>query len=176
MLESPPDCDAAFGRQGHTVAMSVASVPSAGSSDAPVIEVRGLRKSYGETEVVRGIDLQVRHGEVFAFLGPNGAGKTTTVEILEGYRSRNAGLVSVLGLDPAAADRRWRSRVGLVLQSCTMPAELTVRELVGLYAGYYPHPRGVDESIELVGLTGQSDARTTQLSGGQLRRLDVALA
>jgi ABC-2 type transport system ATP-binding protein len=113
---------------------------------------------------------------VFAFLGPNGAGKTTTVEILEGYRSRNAGQVSVLGLDPAAADRRWRSRVGLVLQSCTMPAELTVRELVGLYAGYYQHPRGVDESIELVGLAGQSEARTNQLSGGQQRRLDVALA
>jgi len=156
--------------------MSVASVRSAGSSDALAIDVRGLRKSYSEKEVVRGIDLQVRHGEVFAFLGPNGAGKTTTVEILEGYRSRNAGQVSVLGLDPAAADRRWRSRVGLVLQSCTMPPELTVRELVGLYAGYYPHPRGLDESIELVGLAGQSDARTTQLSGGQQRRLDVALA
>jgi ABC-2 type transport system ATP-binding protein len=156
--------------------MSVASVRSASSSDALAIDVRGLRKSYSEKEVVRGIDLQVRHGEVFAFLGPNGAGKTTTVEILEGYRSRNAGQVSVLGLDPAAADRRWRARVGLVLQSCTMPPELTVRELVGLYAGYYPHPRGVDESIELVGLAGQSDARTTQLSGGQQRRLDVALA
>jgi ABC-2 type transport system ATP-binding protein len=156
--------------------MSVASVRSAGSSNAPAIDVRGLRKSYSEKEVVRGIDFQVRHGEVFAFLGPNGAGKTTTVEILEGYRSRNAGRVSVLGLDPAAADRQWRSRVGLVLQSCTMPAELTVRELVGLYAGYYPHPRGVDESIELVGLAGQSDARTTQLSGGQQRRLDVVLA
>jgi ABC-2 type transport system ATP-binding protein len=156
--------------------MSVASVRSAGSSDALAIDVCGLRKSYSEKEVVRGIDLQVRHGEVFAFLGPNGAGKTTTVEILEGYRSRNAGQVSVLGLDPAAADRRWRSRVGLVLQSCTMPAELTVRELVGLYAGYYQHPRGVDESIELVGLAGQSEARTNQLSGGQQRRLDVALA
>src|SRR5271165_5239108 len=156
--------------------MSVALVRSAGSSDAPVINVRGLRKSYGEKEVVRGIDLQVRHGEVFAFLGPNGAGKTTTVEILEGYRPRDGGEVNVLGLDPAAADRGWRSRVGLVLQSCTMPAELTVRELVKLYAGYYPHPRGVAETIELVGLTGQSDARTTQLSGGQLRRLDVALA
>ena len=156
--------------------MSVASLQSDGGIDEPVIEVYGLRKSYGEREVVHGIDLQIGRGEVFAFLGPNGAGKTTTVEILEGYRSRDSGEVRVLGLDPAAADRGWRSRVGLVLQSCTMPAELTVHELVALYAGYYPHPRGVAETIELVGLTGQSDARTAQLSGGQLRRLDVGLA
>jgi ABC-2 type transport system ATP-binding protein len=141
-----------------------------------VIRVEGLRKSYGEHEVVRGIDLEVHSGQVFAFLGPNGAGKTTTVEILEGYRSRSAGEVSVLGEDPASADRGWRSRVGLVLQSCTMPAELTVRELVELYAGYYPHPRPAAETIELVGLTEKRDARTKQLSGGQLRRLDVALA
>ena len=156
--------------------MSVASVRSAGSSDALAIDVRGLRKSYGEREVVRGIDLEVHPGEVFAFLGPNGAGKTTTVEILEGYRSRNDGEVSVLGVDPVTADRGWRSRVGLVLQSCTMPPELTVRELVELYAGYYPRPRGVAETIELVGLADQSDMRTAQLSGGQLRRLDVSLA
>jgi len=142
----------------------------------PVINVHGLRKSYGEHEVVRGIDLEVARGEVFAFLGPNGAGKTTTVEILEGYRSRDAGEVSVLSEDPASADRRWRTRVGLVLQSCTMPAELTVRELVELYAGYYPRPRPATETIELVGLTEQRDARTRALSGGQLRRLDVALA
>ncbi len=141
-----------------------------------VISVSGLRKSYGEHEVVRGIDIEVHRGEVFAFLGPNGAGKTTTVEILEGYRSRSAGEVSVLEEDPASADRAWRSRIGLVLQSCTMPPELTVRELVALYAGYYPHPRRVDETIELVGLTDKRDARTKQLSGGQLRRLDVALA
>ena len=144
--------------------------------DEAVIGVRGLRKCYGEHEVVRGIDLEVRRGEVFAFLGPNGAGKTTTVEILEGYRSRNAGEVSVLGKDPAAADRRWRSRIGLVLQSCTMPAELTVRELVELYAGYYPRPRSATETIDLVGLADKREARTAQLSGGQLRRLDVALA
>ena len=143
---------------------------------APVIDVRGLRKSYGDHEVVRGIDIEVAAGEVFAFLGPNGAGKTTTVEILEGYRSRNAGEVSVLGEDPAAADRRWRTRVGLVLQTCTMPAELTVRELVELYAGYYPHPRSAAETIELVGLTEQREMRTRALSGGQLRRLDVGLA
>jgi len=141
-----------------------------------VISVSGLRKSYGEHEVVRGIDLEVHRGEVFAFLGPNGAGKTTTVEILEGYRSRSAGEVSVLEEDPAAAGSAWRSRIGLVLQSCTMPPELTVRELVELYAGYYPHPRGVAETIELVGLVDKRDARTKQLSGGQLRRLDVALA
>ncbi len=143
---------------------------------APVIDVRGLRKSYGDHEVVRGIDIEVAAGEVFAFLGPNGAGKTTTVEILEGYRSRNAGEVSVLGEDPAAADRRWRTRVGLVLQTCTMPAELTVRELVELYAGYYPRPRSAAETIELVGLTEQREMRTRALSGGQLRRLDVGLA
>ncbi len=156
--------------------MSVGSQRSGGASTAAVVEVRGLRKSYGEREVVCGIDLRVDHGEVFAFLGPNGAGKTTTVEILEGYRSRSAGEVNVLGIDPALADRRWRSRVGLVLQSCTMPAELTVRELVALYAAYYPHPRGVQETIELVGLAEQGAARTSELSGGQLRRLDVGLA
>ena len=145
-------------------------------SDGPVISVSGLRKFYGEREVVRGIDVEVHHGEIFAFLGPNGAGKTTTVEILEGYRSRSAGEVRVLGVDPAAADGGWRSRIGLVLQACTMPAELTVRELVELYAGYYPHPRGAAETIELVGLPESRDVRTSQLSGGQLRRLDVALA
>ncbi|HLM87364.1 MAG TPA: ABC transporter ATP-binding protein [Solirubrobacteraceae bacterium] len=151
-------------------------MPERASAEAAVIEVRGLRKSYGEREVVRGIDLEIQHGEVFAFLGPNGAGKTTTVEILEGYRSRDGGEVKVLGVDPAHADRAWRSRVGLVLQSCTMPAELTVRELVELYADYYPAPRAVSETIELVGLVDQRDVRTTRLSGGQLRRLDVALA
>jgi ABC-2 type transport system ATP-binding protein len=149
---------------------------AAGSGGAPVISVRGLTKSYGEQEVVRGIDLEVARGEVLAFLGPNGAGKTTTVEILEGYRSRDGGEVSVLGQDPAAGDSAWRARIGLVLQSCTMPAELTVAELVGLYAGYYPHPRQAAETIDLVGLSDKRDARTGQLSGGQLRRLDVALA
>src|SRR5271166_3131346 len=153
-----------------------ASVHPQGSADAPVIDVRGLCKSYDEREVVRGIDLQVSRGEVFAFLGPNGAGKTTTVEILEGYRPRSGGEVSVLGLDPVDANHDWRSRIGLVLQSCTIPPELTVRELVQAYAGYYPHPRGVAETIDLVGLGGHEDARTAQLSGGQLRRLDVALA
>ena len=164
--------------------MSTASSPlaaptgpfDASSDGEAVIRVLGLRKSYGDHEVIGGIELEVHHGEVFAFLGPNGAGKTTTVEILEGYRSRDAGEVSVLGADPSSADRSWRSRLGLVLQTCTMPAELTVRELVELYAGYYPHPRPTAQTIGLVGLADKGDARTNQLSGGQLRRLDVALA
>jgi ABC-2 type transport system ATP-binding protein len=140
------------------------------------ISVRGLRKSYGDLEAVRGIDLEVEPGEVFAFLGPNGAGKTTTVEILEGYRDRNAGEVSVLGSDPASAGRAWRQRIGLVLQECRLTPELTVREAVEQYAGYYSEPRGIDETVGLVGLAGKSEARTSTLSGGQQRRLDVALA
>ncbi|HEX7609972.1 MAG TPA: ABC transporter ATP-binding protein [Solirubrobacteraceae bacterium] len=152
------------------------TAPRAGAAGEPVIRVEGLLKSYGEHAVVRGIDIEVQRGEIFAFLGPNGAGKTTTVEILEGYRPRNGGEVVVLGEDPASAGRAWRARVGLVLQSCTMPPELTVRELVDLYAGYYPHPRPPAETIELVGLADKRDAQTKQLSGGQLRRLDVALA
>jgi ABC-2 type transport system ATP-binding protein len=140
------------------------------------IEVRGLRKSYGDLEAVRGIDLEVKVGEVFAFLGPNGAGKTTTVEILEGYRDRNAGEVRVLGVDPADANRAWRQRVGFVLQECRLTPELTVREAISQFAGYYDAPREVDSTIELVGLGGKADARTGKLSGGQQRRLDVALA
>jgi ABC-2 type transport system ATP-binding protein len=142
----------------------------------PVISIRGLRKSYGEFEAVRGIDLEVHAGEVFAFLGPNGAGKTTTVEILEGYRKRNGGEVSVLGRDPEHGDRAWRERIGIVLQSCRLDPYLTVRESLGLYAGYYRAPRPVDEVIELVGLGGKADARTGGLSGGQQRRLDVGMA
>ncbi len=142
----------------------------------PVISIRGLRKSYGDFEAVRGIDLEVRAGEVFAFLGPNGAGKTTTVEILEGYRKRSAGEVEVLGEDPARGDRAWRERIGIVLQSCRLDPYLTVRESLGLYAGYYRAPRPVDEVIELVGLGGKADARARSLSGGQQRRLDVGMA
>jgi ABC-2 type transport system ATP-binding protein len=142
----------------------------------PVISVEGLHKSYGELEAVRGIDLEVRSGEIFAFLGPNGAGKTTTVEILEGYRPRSAGSVSVLGVDPARADRSWRQRVGLVLQECELTPELTVREAVAQYAGYYSEPRDIDETVGLVGLSEKAGARTSTLSGGQQRRLDVALA
>jgi ABC-2 type transport system ATP-binding protein len=142
----------------------------------PVISVRGLRKSYNGFEAVRGIDLEVRAGEIFAFLGPNGAGKTTTVEILEGYRSRNAGQVRVLGTDPAAARRSWRERIGIVLQECRLTPELTVREAVEQYAGYYSSARDVDETVALVGLGEKADVRTSKLSGGQQRRLDVALA
>ena len=142
----------------------------------PIISIRGLTKSYGDNEAVRGIDLEVRAGEVFAFLGPNGAGKTTTVEILEGYRKRDGGEVSVLGEDPGRARREWRERIGIVLQSCRLDPYLTVRESLALYAGYYASPRPVDEVIELVGLAEKADARTGKLSGGQQRRLDVGMA
>jgi ABC-2 type transport system ATP-binding protein len=141
-----------------------------------VISVKGLRKSYDGLEAVRGIDLDVAHGEIFAFLGPNGAGKTTTVEILEGYRTRTAGEVSVLGEDPQQADRAWRNRVGFVLQESRLVPELTPREALEQYAGYYSSPRNIDETVSLVGLTEKADARTSTLSGGQKRRLDVALA
>jgi ABC-2 type transport system ATP-binding protein len=141
-----------------------------------VISIRGLRKSYGDFEAVRGIDLEVRAGEVFAFLGPNGAGKTTTVEILEGYRDRSGGEVEVLGEDPQRGGRAWRERIGIVLQSCRLDPYLTVRESLGLYAGYYRAPRPVDEVIELVGLEDKADARARGLSGGQQRRLDVGMA
>ncbi len=153
-------------------------VPDGGGrfSGLPVIEVRGLRKSYDGVEAVAGIDLEVRAGEVFAFLGPNGAGKTTTVEILEGYRRRTAGEISVLGADPAGAGRDWRARVGVVLQESQPEAELTAEECLSLYAGYYPRPRPVAETLELVGLTDRRSVRCGQMSGGQRRRLDVALA
>jgi ABC-2 type transport system ATP-binding protein len=143
---------------------------------APVIEVRGLRKSYDGVDAVAGIDLEVRAGEVFAFLGPNGAGKTTTVEILEGYRHRTAGEVSVLGVDPARAGRDWRARIGVVLQESEPEAELTAEECLSLYAGFYPRPRLVAETLELVGLADRRTARCGRMSGGQRRRLDVALA
>jgi ABC-2 type transport system ATP-binding protein len=139
------------------------------------VVVRGLRKRYGERTAVDGVDLDVAHGEVFALLGPNGAGKTTTVEILEGYRSRDDGDVSVLGHDPAAATPPWRARVGVVLQSVADLSELTVRETVRHFAGYYPAARDPDEVIETVGLTSSARQRTRTLSGGQRRRLDVAL-
>ncbi|HEU4461713.1 MAG TPA: ABC transporter ATP-binding protein [Solirubrobacterales bacterium] len=142
----------------------------------PVISIKGLRKSYGDTEAVRGIDLEVNRGEIFAFLGPNGAGKTTTVEILEGYRKRSGGEVSVLGEDPERAGREWRGRIGIVLQSCRLDPYLTARESLELYAGYYSSPRPVDEVIDLVGLAGKADDRTGKLSGGQQRRLDVGMA
>jgi ABC-2 type transport system ATP-binding protein len=142
----------------------------------PVIAVRGLTMAYGGTQVLHGIDLEIRRGEVCAIVGPNGAGKTTAVEILEGYRTRTGGEVSVLGVDPGRPTRAWRARIGIVLQTCEMPAELTVWELVERFAGYYPRPRPVAETLELVGLTDRRDARAGTLSGGQQRRLDVALA
>jgi ABC-2 type transport system ATP-binding protein len=139
------------------------------------VRVRGLRKCYRDVAAVDGIDLDIARGEVFALLGPNGAGKTTTVEILEGYRARDAGEVSVLGRDPARADRRWRARVGIVLQTSGEAPELTVREVVRHFAGYYPSPRDPDAVIAAVGLTEKAGARVRALSGGQRRRLDVAL-
>jgi ABC-2 type transport system ATP-binding protein len=142
----------------------------------PVVSVRGLRKSYGQFEAVAGIDLEVRRGEIFAFLGPNGAGKTTTVEILEGFRDRSAGEVTVLGIDPAHGDAAWRNRVGAVLQESNAEPGLSVRESLQLYAGYYEAPRDIDATIALVGLDDRSDTQAAQLSGGQRRRLDVALA
>ena len=138
--------------------------------------VRGLRMSYEDVEAVAGIDLEVDRGEVFAFLGPNGAGKTTTVEILEGYRRRTGGQVEVLGVDPGAAGEDWRARIGVVLQESDPEAELTVEECVSLYAGYYADPRSVGETLDLVGLAEHSRVRCGRLSGGQRRRLDVALA
>jgi ABC-2 type transport system ATP-binding protein len=139
------------------------------------VSVSGLVKRYGERTAVDGVDLDIPRGEVFALLGPNGAGKTTTVEILEGYRSRDAGEVAVLGVDPADATPQWRARVGIVLQSVTDLSELTVAETVQHFAGYYPRPRDPDEVIATVGLTGSATQRTRLLSGGQRRRLDVAL-
>ena len=140
------------------------------------IQVSGLRKSYGPREVLHGISFAVENGEVFALLGPNGAGKTTTVEILEGYRNRDGGDVRVLGEDPQRAGSSFRARIGIVLQSSAVYHLLTVREILELFAGYYPSPRLPDEVIELVGLDGSRDARVRTLSGGQLRRLDLALA
>ncbi len=140
------------------------------------IEVTGLRKRYGDFEAVRGVDFAVRRGEVFGLLGPNGAGKTTTVEILEGYRERTAGEVSVLGHDPQRRERDLRRRVGIVLQSSGMYRHITVREAVAHWAGLYPHPRDVDEVIAVTGLQEKAGTRTRQLSGGQMRRLDFALA
>ena len=140
------------------------------------IAVRGLRKSYGALEAVRGIGFEVERGEVFGLLGPNGAGKTTTVEILEGYRKRDAGEVEVLGTDPAAARGDWRERIGVVLQSSAMYETLSAAEMLKLFAGYYRESRPVDEVIALVGLQEKRDERVRRLSGGQRRRLDLALA
>ena len=140
------------------------------------IEVSGLKKSYGAREVLHGVSFRVEPGEVFALLGPNGAGKTTTVEILEGYRERDEGRVQVLGTDPARAGSEFRERIGIVLQSSAVYPLLSAREILELFAGYYESARNVGEVIELVGLGEKSEARVRTLSGGQLRRLDLALA
>jgi ABC-2 type transport system ATP-binding protein len=145
-------------------------------SESPAIEVSDLRKRYGEHEALRGLDIEVRRGEVFGLLGPNGAGKTTTVEILEGYRARDGGEVAVLGQDPGRRPRALRRRIGIVLQAGGIYSYVTPREALAHWAGMYPRPRAVDEVLALVGLTEKADARCRTLSGGQLRRLDFALA
>jgi ABC-2 type transport system ATP-binding protein len=146
------------------------------SSTAPAILVRDLHKRYGEHDAVRGLDFEVAAGEVFGLLGPNGAGKTTTVEILEGYRNRTSGIVSVLGHDPQQRTRELRARVGIVLQSTGMYRHITVREAIEHWARFYPAARDVDEVLTLAGLAEKAAAYTRTLSGGQLRRLDFALA
>jgi ABC-2 type transport system ATP-binding protein len=140
------------------------------------VRVRGLVKSYGPVQAVRGIDLDIRSGEIFALLGPNGAGKTTTVEILEGYRRRDGGEVTVLGWDPGRERAKMLPRVGIVLQKTGIERYLTVIETVQMYGSYYPRPRSPDEVVDLVGLTAKRNSRVTKLSGGQARRLDVAVA
>ena len=148
---------------------------TAPDSAAPAIEVRGLRKSYGQVEAVRGLDLRVEVGEVFALLGPNGAGKTTTVEILEGYLSRTGGEVSVLGFDPSRNERRFKERIGIVLQSTGVDPYLNVQETINLFRGYYPDPLPLEDVLMATGLTEQRRVRVRRLSGGQQRRLDVAV-
>jgi ABC-2 type transport system ATP-binding protein len=159
----------------HPIA-DLAATPDSGSPRATALSVCGLRRSYGGFEAVRGIDLEIGRGEIFALLGPNGAGKTTTLEILEGFRERSGGEVEVLGVDPEHGDRAWRERIGIVLQDSFPEPELTVRECLSLYAGYYSAPREVGDTLAQVGLAELGVRRCEQLSGGQRRRLDVALA
>ncbi len=154
------------------------SIGQSSITTVSVIEVKGLKKSYGAVHAVQGLDLTIEAGEIFALLGPNGAGKTTTVEILEGFRTRDAGSVTVLGFDPQSrghAAREWRNRIGIVLQSAADAGDLTVIETINHFSGYYSNPRNVDEVIASVGLEEKADALIRNLSGGQRRRLDVAL-
>ena len=175
-LRPRPERTRASAATGASAAPGARAGLAFGASAETVIDVSGLRMRYGAVEAVRGIDLRVRRGEGFAFLGPNGAGKTTTVEILEGYRRRTGGTVTVLGRDPQQGGPSWRSRIGVVLQESEPERELTAAECLELYAGYYPAPRGVGETLELVGLSGKAGSIASRLSGGQRRRLDVALA
>ncbi len=177
VLNETPSGDAL----GEGPAIRSVSIPPAREQSIPPvreqsIRVSGLRCSYGATEAVRGVDLEIARGEIFALLGPNGAGKTTTIEILAGFRRRTGGEVRVLGVDPAGAGREWRARIGVVLQESRPEPELTVRECVELYAGYHEHPRDVGDTIALVGLGELAARRCARLSGGEQRRLDVALA
>jgi ABC-2 type transport system ATP-binding protein len=157
------------------VGASTASGPAAPLDPDAAISIRGLVKRYGEFPAVDGLDLDIRRGEIFALLGPNGAGKTTTVEICEGYRARDTGEVRVLGEDPAQGGRAWKAQLGIVLQSNSGESQLTVRETVASRADLYADPRDPDEVLELVGLTAKAGVRGQSLSGGQRRRLDVAL-
>ena len=161
-----------LGEHGHDSARTGHRTPTA--ADA-AIRIRGLRKAYGGVAAVDGIDLDIARGETFALLGPNGAGKSTTVEILEGYRLRTSGDVSVLGVDPAHGGLDWKARLGIVLQSSTEPGNYTVREQLTHFAGFFPDPRDVDEVIAAVGLEQKARTRVSKLSGGQRRRVDVAL-
>ena len=156
----------------HTLSAS----PAIPTAHAPAVTVRGLQVRYGDVAAVRGIDLDVRRGEILALLGPNGAGKTSTIEVLEGFRAASGGSIEVLDADPWAAPRAWRDRIGIVLQESAPELGLSVRECLRLYAGYYSAPRDADATIELVGLAEQAGTEATKLSGGQRRRLDVALA
>jgi ABC-2 type transport system ATP-binding protein len=140
------------------------------------IRVREMRKRYGDVVAIDGLDLDIRQGEIFALLGPNGAGKSTTIEIFEGYRYRDSGEVSVLGMDPALGDRQWRARIGIVAQFAHDMAVSTVREIISHFARFYPHPRDIEEVIEQTGLAQKANARLHSLSGGQRRRVDVALS
>jgi ABC-2 type transport system ATP-binding protein len=155
---------------------NLGSEPHSGAARGTALSVHGLRRSYGGLDAVRGIDLEIGRGEIFALLGPNGAGKTTTLEILEGFRERSGGEVEVLGIDPEHGDRAWRERIGIVLQDSFPEPELTVRECLSLYAGYYSAPRDLDDTLAQVGLAELGVRRCERLSGGQRRRLDLALA